>query len=92
MASEAPRTSRFTAFRDQGGLRGLVRRVWRRWWVKGLAILALLAAIGYGVLWVTILRDLPSVDQLRTYEPPLPTNVRGIDGTPIQSYARERRV
>ena len=92
MASEAPRTSRFTTFRAQGGVRGLVRRAWRRWWVKGLALLAVLAAIGYGVLWVTILRDLPSVDQLRTYEPPLPTNVRGIDGTPIQSYARERRV
>jgi penicillin-binding protein 1A len=92
MASETPRTSRFTTFRTQGGVRGLVRRAWRRWWVKGLAILAVLAAIGYGVLWVTILRDLPSVDQLRTYEPPLPTNVRGIDGTPIQSYARERRV
>ncbi|EZP55339.1 MULTISPECIES: penicillin-binding protein 1A [Sphingomonas] len=91
MASEAPR-SRLQAFRDTGGLRGAVRRAWRRWWIKGLAILAVLAAIGYGVLWVTILRALPSVDQLRTYEPPLPTNVRGIDGTPIQSYARERRV
>ncbi len=92
MASEAPRTTRFTVFRDNGGLRGLARRSWARWWVKALAILAGLALIGYGVLWVTILRGLPSVDQLRTYEPPLPTNVRGIDGTPIQTYARERRV
>ncbi len=92
MASEAPRTTRFTMFRNQGGVRGLMRRSWARWWVKGLAILAALGLIAYGVLWVTILRGLPSVDQLRTYEPPLPTNVRGIDGTPIQSYARERRV
>ena len=29
---------------------------------------------------------------LRAYEPPMPTNVRQIDGTPIHSYARERRV
>ena len=36
--------------------------------------------------------DLPSVEKLRAYEPPLPTNVRGIDGVPIHSYARERRV
>jgi penicillin-binding protein 1A len=71
---------------------GLVSRIWGRWWVKGLAVLAVLAAAAYGVLWVLVIRDLPSVDQLRTYEPPLPTNVRSIDGTPIYSYARERRV
>ena len=92
MASDPPRTSRFTASRDAGGVRGLVSRSWGRWWVKGLAILAVLAVVGYGVLWVTVLRQLPSVDQLRSYEPPLPTNVRGADGAPIQSYARERRV
>ncbi|MBI0476826.1 penicillin-binding protein [Sphingomonas sp. MA1305] len=92
MASDPPQTSRMTQFRDAGGVRGAVRRAWGRWWVKALAALAVLAVIGYGVLYVTILRDLPSVDQLRTYEPPLPTNVRGNDGNPIQSYARERRV
>ncbi|MGR6329767.1 penicillin-binding protein 1A [Sphingomonas sp. XXL09] len=92
MASDPPQTSRMTQFRDAGGVRGAVRRAWGRWWVKALAALAVLAVIGYGVLYVTILHDLPSVDQLRTYEPPLPTNVRGNDGNPIQSYARERRV
>ena len=92
MASDPPRTTRFTVFRERGGVRGLARRSWSRWWVKGLALLALLAVVGYGVLWATVLRQLPSVDQLRSYEPPLPTNVRGADGAPIQSYARERRV
>ena len=67
-------------------------RAWGRWWVKALALLALLAAIGWALLWLLVIRALPSVDQLRAYEPPLPTNVRGIDGAPIQSYARERRV
>ncbi|MDQ1229383.1 penicillin-binding protein 1A [Sphingomonas sp. SORGH_AS_0879] len=68
------------------------RRLWSRWWVKALAALALLAAIGAGVFWFVFMRDLPSVDALKAYEPPLPTHVRGIDGAPIQSYARERRV
>ena len=36
--------------------------------------------------------DLPSVDKLRDYEPPLPTNVRDVDGEPVHTYARERRV
>ena len=26
------------------------------------------------------------------YQPPLPTNVRGYDGNPVQTFARERRV
>ena len=38
------------------------------------------------------LRDLPSVDALKTYEPPLPSNVRDTNGMPVYSYARERRV
>ncbi|WP_416194273.1 penicillin-binding protein 1A [Sphingomonas mollis] len=65
---------------------------WRRWWVKLLAVLVLLAGFAWALLWLLVIRDLPSVDQLRTYEPPLPTNVRGGDGVPVQSYARERRV
>ncbi|HEY0594745.1 PBP1A family penicillin-binding protein, partial [Sphingopyxis sp.] len=32
------------------------------------------------------------VDQLRDYEPPLPTMVRDAEGKPVHSYARERRV
>ncbi|UVO55964.1 transglycosylase domain-containing protein [Sphingomonas sp. SUN039] len=38
------------------------------------------------------LRGLPDARTLLKYEPPLPTNVRGNDGTPVYSYARERRV
>nr|WP_223799861.1 PBP1A family penicillin-binding protein [Sphingomonas nostoxanthinifaciens] len=59
-----------------------------RW---GLAALVLLAA-AYGLLWALFLRDLPSAQALLAYEPPLPTNVRAIDGTPVYSFARERRV
>ena len=67
-------------------------RLWGRWWVKGIAILVGLAVLGIFLIWLLFARDLPSVDKLRAYEPPLPTNVRGIDGAPIYSYARERRV
>ncbi len=67
-------------------------RVWGRWWVKDSAVLAVLIAIAYAIFWYIFASDLPSVDKLRAYEPPLPTNVRGIDGIPIHSCARERRV
>ncbi|WP_436977197.1 penicillin-binding protein 1A [Sphingomonas tagetis] len=71
-----------------GGFNGLRRR----WWFRVLAWLALLSGIGAALVWALFLRDLPSVDALRAYEPPLPTNVRQGDGTPLRSYARERRV
>lgn len=51
---------------------------------------ALLA--GWIVLWVVVSSALPSADKLLTYQPPLPTMVRGNDGEIVSSYARERRV
>ena len=75
---------------------GRVRAFAGHRWVRRLGKLGLWAAllVGLAVLagWFLFARGLPSVDRLRTYEPPLPTNIRGADGTPIQSYARERRV
>src|SRR4051812_34241706 len=78
--------------REIGGLRGWYGRVHDRWWFRILAILALLSGIFIFLVWLLIARNLPSVETLRTYEPPLPTNVRAIGGQPIHSYARERRV
>lgn len=92
MAASDDTTVQFRIRREMGGFRGFVARSWARWWVKALAVLAALAAIGAALFWFLFAAGLPSVDTLRTYEPPLPTNVRGIDGTPIHSYARERRV
>ena len=46
----------------------------------------------YLIVWVTVLRTLPSADRLLTYQPPLPTMVRGVNGEIVYSYARERRV
>lgn len=82
-------TLKFT--RKDGG-DGRFAALRRRWWFRLLAWLALLSGLGVVALWALFLRDLPSVDMLRAYEPPLPTNVRQGDGTPLRSYARERRV
>ena len=78
--------------REIGGLRGLFERVRRRWWFRVAAVLALLFGVFVFLVWLLVARNLPSVDTLRTYEPPLPTNVRSAEGLPIHSYARERRV
>ena len=65
---------------------------WRRKWLRrgvwaALAIFAL-----FGAVWLYFASGLPSSEKLLAYEPPLPTNVRGYDGTPVQTFARERRV
>lgn len=50
------------------------------------------AFILFAIFWVVFARNLPSAEKLLTYQPPLPTYVRSIDGEPVHSYARERRV
>jgi penicillin-binding protein 1A len=92
MAEASPPNVRFRLYRDQAGARQFVRDAWRRWWVKVLAVLAGLFMVGVFLGWLLFARDLPSVDALRVYEPPLPTNVRDINGIPVHSYARERRI
>ena len=61
---------------------------WVRWigWI-GAAGLALFAA-----MWIYFASGLPSSQTLLAYQPPLPTNVRGYNGDPVQTFARERRV
>ena len=66
--------------------------LWERKWVRrgtwaGLGFFAFFAAI-----WLYFASGLPSSEKLLAYQPPLPTNVRGYDGTPVQTFARERRV
>ena len=65
---------------------------WDRRWVRrvtwaGLALFALFAGV-----WLYFATGLPSSEKLLAYEPPLPTNVRGYNGDPVQTFARERRV
>jgi penicillin-binding protein 1A len=66
--------------------------LFERRWVKRLAIAgAALFAVFAGV-WLYFATGLPSAETLLAYQPPLPTNVRGYDGNPVQTFARERRV
>ena len=74
-------------FRDSPLALALARR-WVRWALAAAGALIL----AYLVFWMLFLRGLPSAEALLAYEPPLPTNVRAIDGTPVYSFARERRV
>ncbi|MFN3389444.1 MAG: penicillin-binding protein 1A [Allosphingosinicella sp.] len=86
-------SSRFTLHRDAGSrFAAGAKRAWSKRWVRILAVLALLPILGYFLLWLLFARDLPSAESLLTYQPSLPTNVRGIDGEPVQTFARERRV
>jgi penicillin-binding protein 1A len=92
MVSETS-TSRFTLYRANAGrFGGALRRAWRKKWVRVLAILLSIPLILYIVLWALFARGLPSAESLLTYQPALPSNVRDINGEPIQSFARERRV
>ncbi|MFM5950568.1 MAG: penicillin-binding protein 1A [Novosphingobium sp.] len=43
-------------------------------------------------LWLAVTWNLPSADRLLTYQPRLPTIVRGVNGEIVYAYARERRV
>ena len=43
-------------------------------------------------VWIWFASGLPSSEKLLGYQPPLPSNVRGYDGNPVQTFARERRV
>lgn len=73
-------------------LRTFFERPWPRRIARGAAWAGIATVLLVALAWLLFARNLPSVEQLRTYEPPLPTNIRGADGNPVQSYARERRV
>src|SRR3954451_7390798 len=62
--------------------RGIRRLTW-----SGLGLFTFFALV-----WIYFASGLPSSQSLLAYQPPLPTNVRGYDGTPVQTFARERRV
>jgi penicillin-binding protein 1A len=92
MPKPSKSTVNFTIRREGTGWAAAFGRLRRKWWFRILAALALLAGMFCFLVWLLIARNLPSVDTLKSYEPPLPTNVRAADGLPMYSYARERRV
>ncbi len=91
--SEASADLRYRVRRNASGIAGWFRENWhsnRRFRLAGYALGCLVLL--YALLWLLLLRGLPSADKLLDYQPPLPTTVRGIDGEIVYSYARERRV
>ena len=63
-----------------------------RRWVRRAAWVGLGGFLFFAVVWLVFATGLPTSDKLLAYQPPLPSNVRGYDGNPVQTFARERRV
>jgi len=90
-ASESPGL-KIRLRRDMDRAIALWREYWQFKWFRITAYVVGAILLGWLMIWLLFGRNLPSVDRLKTYEPPLPTYVRGYDGAPVHSYARERRV
>jgi penicillin-binding protein 1A len=65
---------------------------WQRKWIRRTTWTAAVLFALFAGVWLYFATGLPSSEKLLAYEPPLPTNVRGYDGEPVQTFARERRV
>src|SRR4029450_4549150 len=61
-------------------------------WVRRLSWGAFAALMFGAVVFIAFAINLPTSEKLLAYQPPLPTNVPGYDGNPLQTFARERRV
>jgi penicillin-binding protein 1A len=64
----------------------------QRKWVRWLGIVFFGGFILFSAMWLYFASGLPSSEKLLAYQPPLPSNVRGYEGNPVQTFARERRV
>ncbi|MBA3896012.1 MAG: transglycosylase domain-containing protein [Sphingomonadaceae bacterium] len=85
-------TLRLNLRRDGGVALERMRGLWQQRWARLAAMLVAALLLLWLIVWLVFARGLPDARTLLSYRPPLPTNVRGYDGTPIHSYARERRV
>jgi penicillin-binding protein 1A len=65
---------------------------WARSWVRWIAWAAAALFALVAAMWIYFASTLPSSQYLLSYQPDLPTNIRGYDGMPVQTFARERRV
>ena len=69
--------------------------MWRRafvYLVLAAGVLVVAAILGGFFYIYSVTRDLPSVEALRDYQPPVTTRVYAGDGTLLGEYARERRI
>ncbi len=76
----------------EAGLIALWRDYWHRRWFRWFIYFVAAMLALWAFIWIAFARGLPSGESLKDYQPPLPTVVRDVNGDPIHSYARERRV
>ncbi|PZU09420.1 MAG: penicillin-binding protein [Sphingobium sp.] len=88
----APTSIAYRLRRDAGGFMDRLRPMFGRRLVRWTAIALGAFLIAITLFWLIFTRGLPDAASLLEYEPPLPTIVRDINGQPVHSYARERRV
>ncbi|MGA7674737.1 MAG: penicillin-binding protein 1A [Rhizomicrobium sp.] len=74
-------------------------RSWRGWRARAVlygglsaAVLLIVGALAVVIYIWSVTRDLPSVEALQNYTPPVTTRVYAGDGTLLGEYARERRI
>ncbi len=92
MDETEPTNISYRLTRSAGGAWERLQLYWQGKWFR-YAVYALAALlVGWLLLWVVLLRNLPDAEALIEYQSPLPTVVRDINGEPFHSYARERRV
>ena len=85
MPSETMSHFRYRLRRDGNAAISWFREMWLRRWFRWLGYLAGAGLLALILGWIVFARNLPSVDQLRDYEPPLPTMVRDAEGKPVHS-------
>lgn len=78
--------------REASGVLAFMAPYWAKRWFRWLTYLGAAALFLFLLLWFLVARNLPNAQTLANYQPPLPTTIRAVDGTPVHSYARERRV
>jgi penicillin-binding protein 1A len=86
-------SSRFpdlVAFNDR--IHARLDPMWEKAWFRRFTWTALAAFVFGAVSFVYLSLSVPSSESLLAYKPALPTNVRGYNGNPVQTFARERRV
>ncbi len=87
-----PESLRLTLTRQSNAVVDATRRIWASRWGRRAIYAAGVLLVASILFWFALVRGLPDASALLKYEPPLPTNIRSVDGTPVYSYARERRV
>src|SRR5664279_4295104 len=71
------------------------KRMWRRIFLYiglGIGVVAAAGVLGAVIYIYAVTRDLPSVEALRDYTPPVTTRVYAGDGSLLGEYAREHRI